>query len=223
MVKSDISLDTIRKSFVCIMKGGGIMRNVLSVLLISLLISGLVGCAKKVARVDPTETIDLSGRWNDTDSRLVSEEMTGDCLNHPWIALYTTEHGATPVVIVGGIRNKSHEHIAIGTFIKDIERAFINSGKVQVVAGASERLEVRAEREEQQEWASEETMKRLREETGADYMMIGSIDSIVDQEGKQKVVYYQVNLELIDLETNVKVWIGQKKIKKLIERASARW
>lgn len=200
------------------------MRNsVLGLLLVALLICGLVGCAKKVTRIDPTETIDLSGRWNDTDSRLVSEEMTGDCLNHPWITLYTTERGKPPVVIVGGIRNKSHEHIAIGTFIKDIERVFINSGKVQVVAGASERLEVRAEREEQQEWASEETMKRLREETGADYMMIGSIDSIVDQEGKQKVVYYQVNLELIDLETNIKVWIGQKEIKKLIERASARW
>lgn len=198
-------------------------KSVFGLIIVSVLALVFTGCAKKVRRIEPTETIDLSGRWNDTDSRLVSEEMIGDCLNHPWITLYTTEHGKPPVVIVGGIRNKSHEHIATGTFIKDIERAFINSGKVQVVAGASERLEVRAEREEQQDWASEETRKMLREETGADFMMIGSIDSIIDQEGKQKVVYYQVNLELIDLETNLKVWIGQKKIKKLIERASARW
>ncbi len=198
-------------------------NNLFNLFVVSFLIFSLVGCAKKVRRVEPDEVIDLSGSWNDTDSRLVSEEMTRDCLNHPWIILYTTKYGEPPVVIVGGIRNKSHEHIATGTFIKDIERVFVNSGKVQVIAGASERLEVRAEREEQQEWASEETAKMMREETGADYMMIGSIDSIVDQEGKQKVVYYQVNLELIDLETNLKVWIGQKEIKKLIERASARW
>lgn len=199
------------------------MRSTLWVAVLSCVVLTLVGCAKRVERIEPDEVIDLSGRWNDTDSRLVSEEMIADCLNHPWITLYTTKYGQAPVVIVGGIRNMSHEHIAIGTFIKDMERAFVNSGKVQVVAGASERVEVRGEREEQQEWASEETRKMLREETGADYMMIGSIDSIVDQEGKQKVVFYQVNLELVELETNLKVWIGQKKIKKLIERASARW
>lgn len=198
-------------------------KSLLSLSIICFVILSFVGCAKKVERIEPTEIIDLSGRWNDTDSRLVSEEMIGDCLNHPWITLYTTKQGKPPVVIVGGIRNKSHEHIAIGTFIKDIEKAFINSGRVQVVADAGERLEIRGEREDQQEWASEETVKRLREETGADYMMIGSIDSIVDQEGKQKVVFYQVNLELIDLESNLKVWIGQKEIKKLIQRASTRW
>ena len=174
-------------------------------------------------RVEPEEVIDLSGRWNDTDSRLVSEEMINDCMNHPWITLFTTGQGKPPVVIVGGIRNKSHEHIAVGTFIKDMEKAFVNSGRVQVVAGASERLELRGERQDQQDWASDETVKRLREETGADYMMIGSIDSIIDQEGKQKVVFYQVNLELIDLESNVKVWINSKEIKKLIQGSSARW
>lgn len=200
------------------------MRDKLLVAFVaSVVVLGLAGCAKKVTRIEPDETIDLSGKWNDTDSRLVSEEMIVDCLNHPWITMYATKEGKPPVVIVGGIRNKSHEHIAVGTFIKDIEKAFVNSGQVQVVAGASERLEVRGEREDQQEWASEETVKRMREETGADYMMIGSIDSIIDQEGKKKVVFYQVNLELIDLESNIKVWIGQKEIKKLIERASARW
>ncbi len=196
-----------------------------NLLVLPLLVSVCIyaGCSKRVERVEPEEVIDLSGRWNDTDSRLVSEEMIGDCMNHPWITLYTTQHGKPPVVIVGGIRNKSHEHIAVGTFIKDMEKAFVNSGRVQVVAGASERLELRGERQDQQDWASDETVKRLREETGADYMMIGSIDSIIDQEGKQKVVYYQVNLELIDLESNIKVWINSKEIKKLIQGSSARW
>ncbi len=200
------------------------MRNsLLSYVIVSFVALSFVGCAKKVRRVEPDEVIDLSGRWNDTDSRLVSEEMIDDCLNHQWIIQHATKYARPPVVIVGAIRNKSHEHIAIGTFVKDIERAFVNSGKVQIVADAAERLGLRSEREDQQEWASAETVKRMREEIGADYMMIGSIDSIVDQEGSQKLVFYQVNLELINLETNLKVWIHQKEIKKLIQRASARW
>jgi hypothetical protein len=47
-------------------------------------------------------------------------------------------------------------------------------------------------------------------------MLNGVITSIVDQYGKNKVVFYQIDLELTDLQTNEKVWIGDKKIKKAI-------
>ena len=57
-------------------------------------------------------------------------------------------------------------------------------------------------------FASPETMKRFQQETGANYMLIGDITSIVDQEGGDKVKYYQVNLELVDIETNRKAWLG---------------
>ena len=33
---------------------------------------------KKVTRLDANEVTDLSGSWNDTDSRLVAEEMIND-------------------------------------------------------------------------------------------------------------------------------------------------
>ena len=119
------------------------------------------GCSasKQVTRVDADTTIDLSGRWNDTDSRMVADEIIGDCLNHPWINDHGISAGGKPVVIVGGIRNKSMEHIPVATFITDIERAFINSGKVRTVSGASERGEIREERADQGEFAAIETIK----------------------------------------------------------------
>ena len=179
------------------------------------------GCGSKkiVERIEPDTTIDLSGRWNDTDSRQVSEAMITDCLNHPWITNHTTRsRGGKPAVIVGAIRNRSMEHIAVGTFINDIERAFINSGRVKVVAGAEERGELRAEKEDQGEFASVETIKKMGRELGADSMMTGEINSIEDREGGKQVIYYQVDLTLTNIETNEKFWLGQKKIKKFIER-----
>lgn len=177
------------------------------------------GCSKKVVqRVEPEEVIDLSGRWNDTDSRLVSEEMIADCMNHPWLSKHVTQTSEDPVVIVGAIRNKSSEHIAVGTFISDIERAFVNSGEVNVVAGSLERQDLREEKSDQARFATIETLKKQGQELGADYMMTGQINTIVDQEKGEKVVFYQVDLNLIDIETNAKVWLGQKKIKKFIER-----
>lgn len=113
--------------------------------------------------------------------------------------------------------NKSHEHIDAETFIKDIEKAFIRTEKVRLVQGGKKREELRAERADQQENASVSTMKQWGLEIGADYMMQGSINSIVDSYKRQKVVYYQVDLELTDMETNEIVWIGDKKIKKFVK------
>lgn len=193
----------------------------LNVALVSLL--ALTGCKTQVKRVGVDEAIDLSGRWNDTDSQLVSAEMIADIANRPWIEHYTAEHGQKPVVIVGTVRNKSSEHIETETFIKDLERELINNGRVKFVANKMERGELREERREQQTWAREATQKRLAAETGADYMLQGSIKTINDRENKLQVKFYQVDLELVHLETNEKVWMGDKKIKKVVKRPRVSW
>ena len=185
----------------------------------------MIGCgsSKKVTRLDEKSVTDLSGKWNDTDARLVAEEMISDVLSRPWITNFAAEHGAKPVVTVGTIRNKSNEHIDTETFTTDFERELINSGQVKFVASPGQRDEVRSERMDQQENSSRETMKRLREETGADYLLMGSIKTIVDQEGGARVVFYQTDLELINIESNEKAWIGTKKIKKGISKDKTKW
>ena len=188
-----------------------------AILFLGLAIS--TGCGKKVRRIDPESTTDLSGYWNDTDSRIVANDMITDCLSHPWIQQHAIEYETKPVVIVGTVGNRSMEHIATGTFIRDLERAYVNSGQVRVVANPLEREELREEREQQQDWATEETRKRLRAETGADYMLNGTIDVILDREGGTEVKFYQVDLYLTSIETNERIWIGQSKIKKEISRS----
>ena len=197
------------------------MKKYALVLLFAAIATGF-GCSggKQVTRIDPDETVDLSGRWNDTDSRLVSETMIADCMSRPWKAQHIDKKGKRPIIIVGQIRNKSSEHIAVGTFVGDIERAFINSGEAEMVASAEEREEIRGERADQQQYSSEETVKQWGREHGADYMLSGVINSIEDSEGGDAVVFYQVDLNLIDLESNAKVWQGQKKIKKYVSRST---
>jgi hypothetical protein len=171
-----------------------------------------------VDRVSVDETMDLSGRWNDTDSRLVAEQMISDVFAHSWASDFTMANGRKPVVIVGTVRNLSSEHLETGVFIKDIERELVNSGKVRFVAASAERGELRQERLEQQQFASEETAKRLAAEIGADYMLNGSIKTQMDKEGREQVKFYQVDLELVNIESNEKVWIGTKKIKKFVKK-----
>ncbi|HEU0013772.1 MAG TPA: penicillin-binding protein activator LpoB [Longimicrobium sp.] len=193
----------------------------------ALLMAGLVlvsgGCATQVTRVSPEQQIDLSGRWNDTDSRIVAEELIrlsfdaergGD-----WAVRHMQAHaGRKPTVIIGSVRNRSMEQIPVGTFVRDLEQAYLRSGQVSVVASRDERDEVREEKLDQQENATADTRARLARERGADYMLQGDIQSIEDREGRRRVVYYQVDLTLVDVETNEKTWTGQHKIKKMVER-----
>ncbi len=170
----------------------------------------------KVKRVGVEETIDLSGRWNDSDSRMTAEAMVDQILGEDWIHNHLSATREKPVVIVGLVYNKSHEHIDAETFIKDVERSFIKSGRVRLVQAGDKREELRRERAGQQEFASVETAKRWGMELGADYMLNGDINSIVDTYKKERINYYQVNLELTNIETSEIVWIGEKKIKKYI-------
>ena len=179
-----------------------------------------VGCASgpRVSRTDAGEMIDVSGYWNDTDSRLVSEEMVNDSLSRVWIDEFRGATGKKPTVIVGSVRNQSSEHINTRTFTKDLERAFVNSGRVRLVASSDERGGVREERLDQLRNATIDTAKSMGKEVGADFMLIGGINTIIDAAAGTSVRFYQVELELINLETNEKVWIGQKKIKKVVEQ-----
>ncbi|RYJ42730.1 penicillin-binding protein activator LpoB [Flavobacterium beibuense] len=177
----------------------------------------LTNCAPHVQRVSEDSVTDLSGRWNETDSRLTAEEITAELMSHSWYSTYAAENsGKKPVIIVGMITNKSHEHIATETFSKDIEKEIINSGRMKLVQAGSMREEIRAERADQQNYASQSTMKKFGLENGADFMLQGTINSIVDQYSKEKTIYYQIDLELTNIQTNDKVWIGDKKIKKYL-------
>ena len=193
-----------------------------TLLALSVLAASGAGCARQVTRLQPEQAIDLSGRWNDVDSRMVAEALIQQSFasgGQSWAVRFAQQHGGeVPTVVIGSLLNRSMEHIPIGTFVRDLERAYVNSGQVQVVASPTERGEIREERLDQQEHASADSRARMRMESGAHYMLQGEIQSIQDRERGKSVVFYQVDVSLVDLESNSKVWVGQHKIKKFIDR-----
>ncbi len=188
-----------------------------------LLIFSACSSAPKVTRTATDQVIDLSGRWNDTDSRLTAETMVDSMLSGPWLDRFVSANGMEPVVIIGSIANRSSEHIEALTFTKAIERELVNSGRVIFVAAGENREELREEREDQQSNATESTAAALAAETGADFMMQGVITSQTDAIQGKRATLYKVDMELINLENNQKVWIDTKEIKKLVEQPKSKW
>jgi len=186
-----------------------------------LLAAASVGCsAARIRRLEPDTVTDLSGRWNDTDSRLVAEAMIADCLEASWLQRWQeANEDRPPRVIVGRVTNASHEHIDEAPFLKDLERALLASGRVAFVADAGEREGIRRERADQSRFSSEESFSGFGLESAADFMLLGRISSFEEAQGGRRVKAYQVNLELVSIATNEKVWIGEKEIKKQISRS----
>ena len=198
-------------------------KSILATVLVLGTVVFVNGCGKsvEVARVDSGKEIALTDKWNDEDSRLVAEEMINDMLSYPWISQFNQRFpGKEPLVTVQRVRNKSHEHIAVDTFVNDIKRAVIRSGKAGFIATLEERQDTRAELADQDMNASADTRMEMGEEDGANFALSGTINSIVDQLDGQRVTYYQVDLKLINLQTAREVWNGSKKIKKFMERKS---
>lgn len=196
-----------------------------AVSLAAVAVATLAACgATRVSRIDPTSVTDLSGRWNDADSRLVANALIEQSVDAAWARQFSSANGGNaPTVIVGPFVNRTLEHIPVQTFTRDLERAYVTTGAVRVVASADERATVRAERDDQQVNAVATSRAGVAMEQGAQYMLQGDVKAIEDAQGRERVVTYQIDATLVDLETNAKVWVGQHKIKKYVDRRRIGW
>ena len=177
----------------------------------------------QVKRVDAGTQTDLSGYWNDTDVRIVCDSLIKACLESPNVSREIARKGRLPVFLVGRFRNESDEHIDTLIISDTMETAIFNSGRADFVAGGGVREELRAERQDQQGNASEATAKALGKETGADFLLTGSVRTMVDRAGNTSTRTYFVRAELSNIETNVRLWMDQnREIKKIIKIPGAK-
>jgi len=201
------------------------LRKPMKAIFLLLLATAITSCSQglKVSRVDPDQAIDLTGEWNQTDSQRVAEKMVSSCLRSNWLSTYIKKNNSKPTVIVGLFRNKSSVHISEEMFIKDIERELVNSGKVNFVAMDEERQALREERKDQELYSTIDTAAPMAQEKGADFMLQGVFHTTKQRWEGDRVVSYKVDMELIDIASNQKVWMGSKTIKKRISQNRYSW
>lgn len=184
---------------------------------LALLVIVLASCSRTVTRIDPGTQLDLSGRWNDTDSRTVADQMIHDLFKSDGFKKYADALGRKPVIVISTIKNKTSEHIEPGNYIKKFEMVIHNSGLAELVESEEFRDKIRKERAEQQDFADPATAATWGKEIGADVILFGEMTSETDAYNKKRVVNYITTLFLTDVETNRRIWYGQHEIKKLVK------
>ena len=190
--------------------------------------ASVAGCARapKVQNVDPATEGYLSGRWNDSDARAVADELIPQCLNSPWLFEYRgVRSERRPRIVIGDIENATSEHIDVDIFMNELKRVLINSGVIRFVADPSVREQLLKEVAWQEEMADGGGVAPdvAHGISGADFMMMGKLTSDVDQADDKAIVYYRVDLWLIDLRNFEEVWFGKAERKHLVEDAKIRF
>ncbi|MDR2634265.1 MAG: penicillin-binding protein activator LpoB [Treponema sp.] len=201
------------------------LKRLLGLLICGVSVTLVAACSSSpsVSRVDANTQTDLSGYWNDTDVRIVCDSLIRACLDSPRVVQTTAQLGRLPRVLVGSFKNDSDEHIDTSIIASTMEVAIFNSGKADFVAGGDTRSELRTERQDQQGNASEETAAALGNETGADFLLTGTVKTIIDSAGNTATRTYFVTAEMTNIETNSRMWMDQNsEIKKVIQRPKAK-
>lgn len=182
--------------------------------------SVLVSCGPKAfvkgSYDDVTKENNLNDEWSETDMQKTVAELVGSLMAHPTIANAKTP----PLVMVTNLQNKTSEHIDTQSIMDMVRVDLMNGGKVAFVDKEA-RQDVADEYAYQNSGMVAETSKKgPGGQIGADFVINGRIDSIVQEVGKDKSVYYKLTLNLTNLKTNVMAWSNHKQIRKTYKKKS---
>lgn len=180
-----------------------------------------------ITRVDPMKGgIDVNSRFNATDAHQMAEYLINDVLSKPWIANAAAANSAAgqqdprPLVVLGSVKNATQDYsVDMEMVTNQLQEELVNSGRVRVVAAKDIREELRAERFDT-EFADPATVLKKANEKKAKFMILGRLleNVQVSGDGKTKDVYFELRLEMTDIETTEKVWIRTARSRKISER-----
>jgi uncharacterized protein (TIGR02722 family) len=189
------------------------------VVLMAGLLFGIIlgGCSTyNVKRVSLDTEGGVTDRWTDTDARLTAETLIKRALDSSWFSDFQGKHDRKAVVVMGQMVNRSDQEINTHIFLNHFQDALINSGKVIFVAGEQyARQQAEAERQYQLQNARAGTVHGPGQQTGADFLLTGSINSFVASRGDKQVRFYETHLKAINLTTNEIIWSAAYRIKKI--------
>jgi uncharacterized protein (TIGR02722 family) len=142
------------------------------------------------------------------------KDLVNSAVAHPSVSAQKRP----PIVMVTRLQNKTSEIIDTQSITDMFQVELQNSGKVTFVDKAA-REDIAEEYDYQGSgMVSRETKKGAGGQVGADLIMNGRLDSIVQEAGRDKTVYYKLTMNLTNLKSGLIVWTGQKQLRKIFKK-----
>jgi len=173
----------------------------------------LSACANKVSYGDAGAVETVNTDFGSTDLQQTSVALVDSLLTfEPLVKVFENRR---PVLFIDTVQNKTSEHIDTESITDTISTKLINTGKFRFV----DMTKVNAVKKQydyqiSSGLVSEETAVKVGRQIGAEYMLYGNISSIIKRDSKTKDAYYKVTLKLMDIESGIVEWQGEKEFRK---------
>lgn len=197
------------------------MKKLFSVGILLSAILALSSCGPKAfVKGDYDDNVDeknlLTDSWSESDMQTAVKDLVGSATNHREIA----NAKRPPIMMVTKLQNKTSEHIDTQSITDMVTAELMRGGRVTFVDKAA-RDDIADEYAYQDSgMVSSETKKGKGGQVGADFIMNGRLDSIVQEAGKDKTVYYKLTLNITNLKSGLIVWTDYKQIRKRFKKRS---
>lgn len=156
----------------------------------------------------------LNDQWSETDMQKAVQDLVASLMNSAAIA----QAKKMPIVMVANLQNKTSEHIDTQSIMDMVRVELMKSGKVGFIDKEA-RQDIADEYNYQNSgMVSQETKKGPGGQVGADFMINGRLDSIVQEVGKDKSVYYKLTLNMTNIKSSMITWSDQKQIRKTFKK-----
>ncbi|NBD14156.1 MULTISPECIES: penicillin-binding protein activator LpoB [Corallococcus] len=202
--------------------------NTRRLLLSALVAVSLAGCAGPRAFTrgtyeDPNTIEMLGDRFNENDLQLIAKKMAESLASSPRFAQAPPQGQSLPIVLVGKLRNSTSEHIDMRSLADKIQTALAQTGRFALVDQAA-RQDIAEEYEYQQSgYVNPNAAKAPGQQASVDFLMTGDLASIIQEVGRDKLVYYKMTAKLNDVRTGTLAWTDEKQIRKKFEKQGVSW
>ncbi|HCE39949.1 penicillin-binding protein activator LpoB [Alloalcanivorax profundimaris] len=178
----------------------------------------LTGCASKVDYGDAQARETVTTDFGSTDLQMIAAKMVDDMMVFPPIVDMTRER--RPVLFVDRVKNKTSEHIDTESITDTIQTKLINSGKFRFVdMSVVNRVREQLEYQQDSGMVDQATAAQMGRQIGAEFMLYGNLSSIVKRDDSTKDVYYKFTLKLLNIQSGIIEWSGEKEIRKTRKRS----
>lgn len=156
----------------------------------------------------------LNDQWSETDMQKAVQDLVASLMASPAIS----QAKKMPVVMVTNLQNKTSEHIDTQSVMDMVRVELMKSGKVGFIDKEA-RQDISEEYNYQNSgMVAEDSKKGPGGQVGADFIINGRLDSIVQEVGKDKSVYYKLTLNLTNIKSSMITWSDQKQIRKTFKK-----
>lgn len=184
----------------------------------------LEGCssAPTVSYVDPNTVDTTSINFSSTDLQTTAQAMVDSMLTSPQIVQLTQKQ--QPVIYVATLVNNTSEFIDTGAITDTVSTELIQSNLFRFVDMTKvAAIKSQLQYQNNSGMVNPATAQAFGQQIGAQYMLYGDISSISAMNQSQQSRYYQITMRLLQIQTGVIVWQGQKQIRKLEQRKTFGW